>query len=539
MPPRIFPPTPQFQSEAERQVLSAIVEELGDNDAIFCNLQLVDPQHGDVEIDFAVFLEDRGLIVIEVKGGHISYGDNSWWQSNSGQARKINPALQARKNMYSLRDFLRNRWSQLNVRTEWIVAFPFTEIVDPGATDLPSHKYMDKADLAFPLSKIKSLLSARQEFSVPQGPHWIEAAIKHLQPISVISEAHEAVLASNHSYIKDLTHERVLLLDQIADNNRFYVRGPAGSGKSWLAFEQAKRWTDAGLKVAVVAFNRGLVTYMEMRNRELKTESQINFIGTFHDFAKHLGAPAGSPSQLDEDDYKFGPGLIVAAENLAPEKKFDAFIIDEAQDFMKSWWETLRLSLKDIEEGKIGAFGDDQQKVYGRRLPPKDFAKFTLNDNIRNSLQIAQVAALLVERSIAIRGPNSFEVDFILCEELEVLNNADDAVSQLTDKEGWQPGEIALLTTKHRHPVHVEQAEHDRLAYWTNLWAGDELFYGTVSGFKGLERPVVILAVDGFHNAEDFNDYLYVGLTRARDKLIIVGNAEIKEKIFGHLKKDG
>ena len=34
--------------------------------------------------------------------------------------------------------------------------------------------------------------------------------------------------------------------------------------------------------------------------------------------------------------------------------------------------------------------------------------------------------------------------------------------------------------------------------------------------------PVVVLAVDGFHEGVDPKDVLYVGMSRARDKLIVV-----------------
>ena len=112
-----------------------------------------------------------------------------------------------------------------------------------------------------------------------------------------------------------------------------------------------------------------------------------------------------------------------------------------------------------------------------------------------------------------------------------MINNSDDAVERLTDKEIWQPGEIALLTTKERHPVHAAFTTKQRDAYWQEFWTGESVFYGTVGGFKGLERPVVVLAINGFHNSEDFEDFLYVGLTRARDKLIVVGSKEVCETI--------
>lgn len=44
-------------------------------------------------------------------------------------------------------------------------------------------------------------------------------------------------------------------------------------------------------------------------------------------------------------------------------------------------------------------------------------------------------------------------------------------------------------------------------------------------GFKGLERPVVVLAVDGFRDGVA-RDVLYTGLSRARDQLVVVGNLE-------------
>jgi ATP-dependent exoDNAse (exonuclease V) alpha subunit len=48
-----------------------------------------------------------------------------------------------------------------------------------------------------------------------------------------------------------------------------------------------------------------------------------------------------------------------------------------------------------------------------------------------------------------------------------------------------------------------------------------------VGGFKGLERPVVVLAIDGFHKDTEKDDVLYVGISRARDKLVVVAIPEV------------
>ncbi len=50
-------------------------------------------------------------------------------------------------------------------------------------------------------------------------------------------------------------------------------------------------------------------------------------------------------------------------------------------------------------------------------------------------------------------------------------------------------------------------------------------------GFKGLERPVIVLAVDGFHEGVA-REVMYTGLSRARDELIVCGDrAQIRDAV--------
>ena len=527
MAARVFPPNPNFRSNAEKEVFDAVMKNLDDDDVVFCNLELSTHDRGEIEIDLVVLMADRGCIVVETKGGHITFDGESWIQSDNSGSRKIDPAQQARRNMFSIRDYIRNRWSQGNLKADWVVAFPGNRIQNVNDPNLPREKVIDKFDLPNIVSTLKSNIDGLIA-QAPTSAHWVEAAIKHLQPVSASEADRESVLGGTHDYIKTLTHERAQLLEQLSENDRYYVRGPAGSGKSWLAFEQAKRWSSEGLRVGIVAFNRGITTYMQNKISELDEVDRPAWVGTFHNFANYLGSSAGSPGKYDEENDVYAAQLIAAAKKLNEEMKFDAFVVDEAQDFMASWWDVLDLSLREPKKGKMALFGDDQQKIFGKRKGPEGFfARIRLDDNIRNSRQIGELASGFTSRGITVRGPNSFSIEFVECEESKVIQNADDAVEHLTDKEIWQPGEIALLTTKERHPVHVAFTTKERELYWQEFWAGDSVFYGTVGGFKGLERPVVVLAINGFHNSEDFEDFLYVGLTRARDKLIIVGTKEV------------
>ena len=528
----IYPPNPIFRSVGERQVFEALKPLLSDGDALFANLNLTDAVEGDIEIDLVLLLKDYGAMIIEVKSAHITFEHGKWIQSDPSGSREIDPAYQARRNTYALRDYIYKHWSLGTLRTDWMVAFPHSNVVDVRDPNLPIDKIIQKRDLSYAMSAIRNRLASVRSFPLPAFDGWVEIATKVMIPLSAQKTDREGVLGNNYEFVRGLTHERNQILDQLADNNRYYVKGPAGSGKTWLAFEQAKRWTKEGMRVGILAFNRGIVTYMNTKNAELPEDEQVAMVDTIHGFAEWMGSSAGNPANYSDPVDRYREDLILRATQLADEEKFDAWVIDEAQDFMPSWWETLKIALKDPVNGKMALFGDDQQSVFGHRPPPEGFfASMRLTENLRNSQQIAKAVSKFITRPTTSRGPFAFEIEYVVAGEDGVMESAEDVVANLTDNEHWYPGEIALLTTKKRHGEHAAQADADVDAYWEDLWAGEDVFYCTIGGFKGLERPVVVLAVNGFHEDSDQNDVLYVGMSRARDKLVVVGDAEIIEKL--------
>ena len=70
-------------------------------------------------------------------------------------------------------------------------------------------------------------------------------------------------------------------------------------------------------------------------------------------------------------------------------------------------------------------------------------------------------------------------------------------------------------------------------AYWATFWDDEDLFYGHVLGFKGLERPAVVLAVNGFRDEARAREMLYVGLSRARDLLVVCGDLDLIRRVGG------
>jgi len=59
------------------------------------------------------------------------------------------------------------------------------------------------------------------------------------------------------------------------------------------------------------------------------------------------------------------------------------------------------------------------------------------------------------------------------------------------------------------------------------------VFYGHVLGFKGLERPVVVLCVNGVRDVGRAREILYTGLSRASSLLVVVGPRALVEEVGG------
>jgi hypothetical protein len=118
------------------------------------------------------------------------------------------------------------------------------------------------------------------------------------------------------------------------------------------------------------------------------------------------------------------------------------------------------------------------------------------------------------------------------CSWKEALDRADDAVDALLE-EGWRPQDVALLTTGSRHPEQVQRQAAGQESYWASFWDDEQVFYGHVLGFKGLERSAVVLALNEEEPAERSRERLYVGLSRPRDQLVVCGDPDYVAQVGG------
>ncbi len=522
---RLLPADPEFATASERLLATTLRDQLPDDAVVVCGQRFA-YQGRDLEADLVVAWPGVGVAVVEVKGGSVWRSDGQWWQEWSGGPRRVHPVDQARRCRYALRDVLRRHSRVSDLRAAHFAAFPTTDLPE-GFTAPDAHRWMllDRADVARAADRIKDGLERTPDGEVPTRED-VEALVACLTGPSVPPREVLATLREREAACELLTREQARVLDGLEAASRVEVRGGAGTGKTWLALEKARRLGRSGQRVALMCYSRGLAASLEREVAPWPRRERPAYVGTFHGLAARWGAPPGSDDDGDYWERRLPEQMASLATALPIAERFDAVVVDEAQDFDAGWWPAVLAVLRSPQHGCLYVFTDDGQRVFGRRgRPAVDLVPFTLTENLRNTQQIAQVFGSLAPAQMRYRGGDGPAVSFVPCAAGDAVARADEVADGLLD-DGWPASSVALLTTHHRHPVQVERQAHGQDAYWATFWEDDDLFYGHVLGFKGLERPAVVLAVDGFRDPARAREMLYVGLSRARDLLVVCGDPE-------------
>jgi len=531
---RVYPVEPAFESPAEQSFVRALRDQLPDDAVLFCNLRFTD-RSGDREADVVVAWPGVGVAVIEVKGGSVSLREGQWWQTG-GKSKAIHPVEQALKCKYALRDFLYRhpRWSRGNPRSNHFVALPTTVLpADFAAPDAPRWLVIDSTETASAAGRIASALRQAEDEHDPPTRDDVDLLVDCLAGTAIPQADLVAGLAEREAACDLLTHAQAKVLDYLSGNPRVEIRGGAGSGKTWLAIEKARRLTADGQRVALMCYSRGLAEYLRRQVLTLPARQRPAYVGTFHNLGIGWGVAPGSDDDSSYWEQQLPETMVSLAEGLPAGERFDAIVIDEAQDFAESWWPAVLAALRRPHDGCLYVFSDEGQRVFARQSRPTvPLVPIELPENLRNTKQIAGTFSSLAPAQMRIRGGSGVPVRFVPCAAEDAVSVADDAADALLD-EGWPPESLALLTTYSRHPVQVERQAAGQDAYWATYWDDADLFYGHVLGFKGLERPAVVLAVNGFRSEERAREMLYVGLSRARDLLVVCGDLELIRRVGG------
>lgn len=517
------------------------------------------------EADFVVLDPDRGILVVEVKGGAVRYDpdQDAWWirGQRNREVRISDPARRAADRLRDLRTKLKEdqAWATLGLNES------------PGGHAVLFWDLDDIAGISRPniTPEIRGARSALLNLSA-----WLDGVYKYWgantapgllwrdHAVSVLARAFEVqprlgiIVDRDDRQLNYWTDEQWRALQGARFMTKLGIAGGAGTGKTLLAIRRAQELAREGERTLLLCFNSLLG---DLLKRECKLFAQANphaapvLAMTFHDLCQwwalgvigpRLGrdllaeAKRDLPGQ-DENHVVRPQALALAFNDDTPEVK--AIVIDEAQDFRDAYWLPIT-QLHEARHTRLIVFYDTNQRLFHRsRGFPFDLSQsYILTRNCRNGRTI-HAAAYRHYHGPEV-SPN--DVDGQAIERWDEPNLEQAAVRlraellRLIIKEKVSPEEIVVLLLDARQRglslSTLERGLRDRrlrLSFGRHFEsAAGCVRVETAGRFKGMEAAVVILWVQGWPEDEEERSFLYVGLSRPRQLLAVLGPPELVDR---------
>lgn len=504
----------------------------------------------DHEIDFLVVHRRKGILTLEVKGGEeIIYRpkEKKWFSvPASGDKRHEikDPFDQARGNMHWLKKEILNRGvfpgaEDLPFAYGYAVAFPDASV---QTKYFPPHAIpelvIDRDGLDRVGERIEEIMGRmrRQGSRAMSEQEYNDLYNKFLLPEFRLTASIARRLEDEEAQIVRLTEEQCRMLDFLRNRKKALIQGYAGTGKTQLAVEKARRLAAEGLSVLLLCFNSPLAAYLR---RQLRPEEGKIEAYNYHDLCIRLAQSADLPYEVPgpEDSQRRRrfwdeevPLLLEKALDIL-DVRYDAVIMDEGQDFKRHWSKSVLKLLRDPKEGHLYIFYDEKQNIYhGDDLQfPLRGEPYLLSENCRNTRRICEMASRIggidPEGYRYQRNPEGEEVRFLPYRDpAEQPGLIEDTVRKLL-KKGLKPGQITILSPRVREKsclAGVEEIAGCRVVDYEEPVPPDALVFSTLKRFKGLESDVVIFCdMDGKFPIHDRKDQ-YVAVTRAKHLLFVV-----------------
>ncbi len=564
---RCFPEPSKATSEskAELDLFSGLGEQLGPDFVVLHSVAWIarpggaGPREG--ETDILILHPTHGVLVVEVKGGRVSldYRDRTWKSTDRhGVEHEIkNPFDQGRRGKFSILEKIKeNRaWKKLGIGRFMVgyAAF-FPDVGDADrlrGPDAPGELIGDRRDLTALSAWVNQAFGywAAGEGPVsPIGKNGIEVLVALFARAATTRPLLSTRIADEDAARLTLTERQASILDVLRRQRRVMIAGGAGTGKTLIAREKATRLAAEGLRTLLVCYNRGLADHL----REQSASIEGLDVATFHQVChrwiarakERLGRDLLSDAKnvlpgTDEFHQQMPLALANAVDALGP--RYDAIVVDEAQDFGDEYWLPLEMMLTKPDEAMLYVFLDENQDIYRRSSNiPVTGEPMVLDRNCRNTDAIHS-AAYRHYRGAPIEPPqiSGVAVEHLVASDLAAQAKAiGGVVTRLLTDEAVEPHDIAILLCDPIDRLERERAlQNLPLPKTAKLgriedFEKERLTVDTVARFKGLERGVIILwAFDGPSLSAD-RETFYVGMSRAKSVLYLCGTRTACNRLF-------
>lgn len=513
------------------------------------------------EIDFVVLVPDGGIVCLEVKGGRIICSDGSWYTTDRygrQHQMKRSPFMQAREGMFALRDELLRHFGAEHPAGRCITGYAvvFPDVPSPPQTpEFEPWEPIDSDALRTPISRsIRNLIRNQRKklgksSDASLSLQTMREIRQFLRPSFDTVITRSVHIRRTEEKLLRLTEEQYDVLDRLSENERCLIKGPAGTGKTLLGLEYARRSAAEGARTLFVCYNRMLGDWIREQTAGLDGITCGSFYRCLRELilASPLAEEFKEQARLRTDSELYNEvfpfyGELAGSETNVP---FDVLVLDEAQDLLKepvlnvlnAW---LKGGLAGGRWAIIGDFtrqaiytgsGEDDADLLLQQYCPY-YTRERLTLNCRNTRQVAEETGLLsgfFSLPYRLGRVEGLAVDY------RYWRNADhqvrvlsEAIEKLLD-DGVDPEDIIVLSPrKFRDSVAHALVEGERFSLYELRERNPKnkgttrIPFSTIHAFKGMESPVIVMCDIDAIDSEGPQALLYVGMSRARSHLTIL-----------------
>ncbi|MCZ2096689.1 MAG: AAA family ATPase [Anaerolineae bacterium] len=499
------------------------------------------------EIDFAVVNRLGRIVAIEQKNGAVSMSGDDLVKSYATGPKGLR--AQVTRNLHNLMREFGRRHPGKRLDIDHLLYLPDCTVTGPLPASIDPTRVVDAGSGQRLAARIVELFDERPSPATsretggaePPDAYDVHVFLSDVVQVTPSVDALSRLARSHYTQLSGglATWARRLEMQP----HRLRVIGTAGSGKTQLALEELRAAKSAGKSALYVCFNRSLADAMR------RAAPVAGCCNTFHELGAWVIRQRGESIDYSTPGIfeRLAGALIEAAP--AMQATVDLLVVDEGQDFEPAWAAALLQLVR--PEGRCLWLEDPSQGLYRREpVPLPDWTVLRSPVNFRSPHVVVTLANALelsdepMQAGGVVHGfdPQLHEYG----DEASLLERTNAAVAAFL-AEGHAASDIAVITWRGREHSRVIDAERiagQRTRRFTGRYteAGEaivsdgELQLETLFRFKGPAADcVVITEIDFDAWTEEVRRRLFVGLTRARLKVALVGSVAASGLVLGRL----
>lgn len=486
------------------------------------------------EIDFIIVAPNGRMLLIEQKSGFLTETDDGLVKSFRGKPTKV------RTQITRTIDALARRFEG-DLSIDYLLYCPDYIVRDPHLAGIEPSHIIDASEKDQLASKVRELLP------ITDVTEQFEKVARFLGDTLSLRPDPSSMIGNAEKLVTRLSGGLALWARRLEfDPYRLRVVGTAGSGKTQLALSEYADAIDAGLRPLYVCYNRPLADHIERLVAPGGTVSNYHMLGDTFQRARGIVPDYDAPHIWEDVE------AMLAAAKLPEEWKYDVLIVDEGQDFSVEWRDVVLRMLK--PGGRAIWLEDPTQNLYGREIVPlPGWVTLTSHTNYRSPRQIVELLASIGSARHPVEAASPFvgaDIEYFVYQQGDtegMLAQTKHAITVCL-ADGYKRHDIAIASFRGREKSAILNldtlGDAHTLRSFTGKYdlLGDPIFreggllIDSVYRFKGQSAPAVIFTEIDFAEIDELVfRKLFVGMTRARLKLVLVMSDRAAERLLDRI----